>query len=150
MKLKDSIILIVVFIIAIVLGAFIGMKVTERKTGNNETTEISIKEVAKIMERYTIGTCGKAYRTELNNIGMATLAIKNAPSTKITCESLKKDGLDTYVYMNTKGILYKQCLMINSTYLYKYDAVLNSYKNLFGFSKTLDKGHLEVIVIYLR
>ena len=39
MKLKDSIILVVVFIIAIALGVFLGIKVTERKTDNNNNNQ---------------------------------------------------------------------------------------------------------------
>lgn len=149
MKIKDSIILIVVFVVAIVLGVFIGVKVLDTNKPNqtenngNKTTELSTAEVEKIMEKYAIYTCGKSYMTELNNVSMATLAIENAPSEKITCELLKVDGLDTYVYKNTKGILYEQCLMTNNSDFYKYNDVLNSYKNLFGSSKTLNKESFE-------
>lgn len=153
MKIKDSIILIVVFVVAIFLGVFIGVKVTDNKSDTNKpnqtenngdkTTELSTAEVEKIMEKYAIYTCGKSYMTELNNVSMATLAIENAPSEKITCELLKVDGLDTYVYKNTKGILYEQCLMTNNSDFYKYNDVLNSYKNLFGSSKTLNRESFD-------
>lgn len=106
--------------------------------------EFDLDDAEKLMTKYMLDTCGKAYVTNLSNGIMATLAIKNTSvSEKVTCESLKNDDLDKYNFRGTVGILYDQCLITNNRNFYKYDNVLSTYKKLFGSSKSLNKESFD-------
>lgn len=153
MKIKDSIILIVVFVVAIFLGVFIGVKVTDNKSdtnksnqtenNDNKTTELSTAEAERIMSKYTFDVCGKSYITDLSDQATATVALKNTLSDgTFTGTDLKNEGLDEYIFRGTKGILYNSNADELSSF-YNYSNVSSTYKTLFGDSKSLSKNSFD-------
>lgn len=170
MEKKNTGLIFVIVILALVVGLLGGYIIANKlidkqpnQTENNDNKnngkddnqsgqvdepaekEYSLADAEKLMNKYKLITCGGSYATDLNNETMATLAIKNTSvSEKVTCESLKNDDLDKYYFLGEVGILYENCLFTNDNRdFYKYDAVLNSYKKLFGSSKSLNKESFD-------
>lgn len=157
MKIKDSIILIVVFVVAIFLGVFIGVKVTDNKSNTNKpnqtenngdkTTELSTAEAEEIMSKYKFGAC-REYIDELSEINKLRVAIENTASTETRNCSDKDlgnaanyDSKLNYCYINHSSVAYDSDIKLN---LYKYSELLNTKRSLFGSNETLEKKDLEM------
>ena len=144
MKLKDSIILILSVVIAIIVGAFVGVKLTENKddnaTTNNGNVEIekdfSLVEAEKIMSKYG-GTC-RDYIINLTELEKLIVTFKNTDKTGT------KDCDDKVL----NGIVYggpDECALEGSSTagggfpIYSYSSILNKKKLLFGSDETVSK-----------
>lgn len=162
MEKKNTSLLVLVILLSLTIGLLGGYVISDKlvemedeqtekddkpnkDNEENVIKEYSIDAAEELMSNYMFTLCGSSYISELNNNLMSTLAIMGTNSTeKISCEDLKKDGLDTFNYGGVTGILYQQCLIEDmGRDVYKYNEVLSTYKKLFGLSNNLSKDSFD-------
>lgn len=151
MKLKDSLIIIFVFVIAIVLGIFVGIKITEEKSdskpveGGNQK-EFTLTDAENLMNRYKLsGYCGTYYITDLKDAD--SLAIQRVKTDNtVKCDDVKDAFTNISKYFNEGAgdLQYENCIYSEQYdnqvyYLYDYEDVLNVKKELFGNESELKK-----------
>lgn len=168
MKLKDGIIIILLFIIAVALGIFFGFKISEDKQSDNEVNqgnisnnntdnkkddnneqEYSLAEATKLMEKYVLDNgCGEKYITDLSDeTSKNYLSFKMTGSTEtVACKVLENEGIAEN--KNSGEIILGQCFLdeTNNKFkhsLYDYDSALKNKKVLFGNLSSLQKNEVD-------
>lgn len=164
MKFKDSIIIILLFIIAVTLGIFVGFKISEKnKNGNeidqgnisdnkndknNNEQDYSLTEATRLMDNYVLEHCGSKYITDLTNeTSKNYLSFKMTASTDtVACKELEDEGIveNENVMGGYGDVVLAQCELDEKEHyfehnLYNYDNALKSKKVLFGNLSSLQK-----------
>lgn len=164
MKFKDSIIIILLFIIAVALGIFVGFKISEgekndtkvdqgnisdnKNDENNNEQDYSLTEATKLMDNYVLEHCGSKYITDLTDeTSKNYLSVKVTASTDtVACKELEDEGIveNENVMGGYGDAVLAQCELDEKEHyfehnLYDYDNVLKSKKVLFGNLSSLQK-----------